>query len=126
MIDTFYIESAKSIRAKFLSLNRELQNYESELRRISQLMLDTAKELEIYRDGDINKETNVVAIKDYIVSKLDHLDNESNKLAKKINPINENIEKLKQDELNLYRALKSKYSELSDQQIRDEIQKHLV
>lgn len=126
MIDSFYIESAKRIREEFLALNQKLTKYEGDLREIIQLMMSTTKELEQYRDGDIDKETDVNKVKDYIVSKLDHLDNESNKLAKKISPINESIERIKKDEQNLYTAIRTKYPDLTDQQIIQEIQKHLV
>lgn len=126
MIDSFYIESAKSIRAEYLKLNQELNKYEGELKQIAQLMLDTAKDLEVYRDGDMNKQKDVESVKNYIFSKLDYLEAESNKLAKKIEPVNEGIERLKKDEVNLYQTLRTKYPNLSDQDIRQEIQKHLV
>lgn len=126
MIDSFYIESARSIRSEYLKLNQELHKYENELKQIAQLMLDTAKDLEVYRDGDMNKQKDVESVKNYIFSKLDYLESESNKLAKKIEPVNEGIERLKKDELNLYQTLRTKYPNLSDNDIRQEIQKHLV
>ena len=126
MIDSFYIESAKRIRTEYLSLNRSLEKYQTDLREISELLIKTAHELDEYNKKDLRKETSFESIKNYIFGKLDHLDAESNKLAKKINPINDAIEKLKQDELNLYQVLRTKYSNLTDDQIRQEIQKHLV
>lgn len=126
MIDPFFIESAKRIREEFLNLNQRLAKHEGELRQIIQLMMDTSKELERYRDKDIDKETDVNKVKDFIVSKLDYLDDESNKLAKKINPINESIEKIQKEEQELYKAIRSRYPDLSDQQIIQEIHKHLV
>lgn len=126
MISEFYIESAKNIRNQFLNLTSQLEKHQDELRQISKLLLDTAKELEDYNNKGIYKETSMDSIKSYIVSKLDKLDIESNKLAKKINPINDAIERLKQDEIQLYQAIKSKYPNLTDIQIQEEIRKHLV
>lgn len=126
MIATFYIESAKTIRSQFLTLSQQLEKHQGELKQISKLLLDTAKELEDYNNNGIYKETSMESIKTYIVTKLDKLDSESNKLAKKINPINEAIEKLKQDEIQLYQAIKDKYPGLTDLQIQQEIKKHLV
>jgi predicted nucleic acid-binding Zn-ribbon protein len=126
MISTFYIESAKAIRSQFLTLSQQLEKYQGELKQISQLLLDTARELEDYNNNGIYKEKSMESIKNYIVSKLDKLDFESNKLAKKINPINEAIEKLKQDEIQLYQAIKDKYPNLTDLEIQQEIKKHLV
>ena len=126
MIATFYIESAKTIRSQFLNLSQQLEKHQGELKQISQLLLDTARELEDYNNNGIYKETSMESIKTYIVTKLDKLDSESNKLAKKINPINEAIEKLKQDEVQLYQAIKDKYPNLTDLEIQQEIKKHLV
>jgi predicted nucleic acid-binding Zn-ribbon protein len=126
MIDKFFIESAKNIRSEYLFNNKQLDVYKIELHKISDLLMSTAKELEHYRDVDIHKEKDFQSIKNYIVDKLENLENESNKLAKKIKPINDAIERIKQDELILYKKIKEKYPNLSDQEIRDEIGKHIV
>ena len=48
MISDFYIESAKNIRNQFINLSGQLDKYQGELKKISKLLLDTAKELENY------------------------------------------------------------------------------
>ena len=125
MIDQFYIDSAIIIRKEYVSLTSSLDIYRDELKEIADIFLETAKDLEKY-NKTILKEKSVEVVKSFIVDKLDHLEIESGKLAMKINPINDKIEKLKAEEVTLYNTLVSKYPELSPSEIRSEIQDRIA
>lgn len=124
MIDNFYIESAKSIRKEYLEQLNALVSYQPELKKVADMFLIASKELEDY-NKNIMKEKSVEIVKNYIVEKLDKLQAESNKLTQKVEPINDRIEKLKVDEVNLYNSIRNKYTNMTEKEIRDEIQKNL-
>ena len=48
-----------------------------------------------------------------------------NKVDVSIDKLNSKIEKLKQDEINLYKEIKNVYYQLSDEEIREQVQTHL-
>jgi hypothetical protein len=56
---------------------------------------------------------------------MSELEVESIKLTSKIDPINKKIENLKRDELQLYEAIKKKYPDLSDDDMKKEIHSKL-
>lgn len=125
MIDEVYVQNARSIRAEFLRLNELLNKHEEELKKLSDIFLETSQELENYADGPIKEEKSVNDMSKFIMDKLNYLEVESNKLSQKIDPINEKIERLRRDENNLYELLIKKYSNMKEGDIVAEIQQRL-
>lgn len=120
MIDNFYITTAKRIRKEFLSLNAELDKYSKDVKKLSDFFKSTAVELEKYQKG-LKKDMNMDKVKDYLMEKLNNAELESKKLSDKIVPINKSIENLRKEEIILYNTLKSKYPDLSDDDLKKTI-----
>jgi len=124
MIERPLIENAKLIRIRFLSLNEELDSYEDDVRRLAEYFQKISDELKAI-ESDIKKSDNIKSIEDKVLRKMDTLEFESNKISTKINNINLQIEKLKKEELDLYLLIKRRYPNMSDDEIKKEIQSNL-
>ena len=124
MIEESIIESARSIRKKFNSLNDTLETYQDDVRKLATHFLKISTEL-----NDIGKNINsmdtIEVIRDKVLKKLDELELESDKICAKINDVNDNIEKLKKEEMDLYNIIKKRYPSLSDDEIKIEVQRRI-
>ena len=87
MIDKSLIESARIIRKRFLSLNDELSNYEGDVKNLAQLFFKVAGEFENI-EKEIDKNDDIIKIRDKVISKLNGLETESEKISAKINSVN--------------------------------------
>lgn len=128
MIDSQLLESARMIRKNFLKLNRDLLNYEDEIRglvsfleeKIKILSTDTTNKIKSMKDK--SELSNVT--KD-IVKQIEDIEVEEKKLQKKVSKINSEMERLQKEEILLYDTIKKRYPNLSDNEILQQIQKNL-
>lgn len=128
MIDDQLLESARIIRINFLKLNRDLLNYETEIRglvsfleeKIKILSTDTTNKIKSMKDkselSNITKE---------IIKQIEDIEVEEKKLQKKVSKINSEMERLQKEEILLYDTIKQRYPNLSDNEILQQIQKNL-
>jgi hypothetical protein len=128
MIDRQIIESAKIIRKKFLSIISETNNYQGDVKQLSEFLMKKVEDLKNIKDNEFkNKPTQdeVNRVTKLILKEIGEIEIEEQKLSKKISTLNEEIEKLKKEEDILYRTIKNRYPNLSDKQIKEEIQSNL-
>ena len=64
-------------------------------------------------------------LKSLLNGKLLEIETSIIKIQSELNPINEKIEKLKNDSKKLYDTIKEKYTELEDEDIQEQILEHL-
>jgi len=121
MIEEPLIESARIIRNKFNSLNETLVKYESDVKKLATYFFKISDDLKNIESG-LSKNDTLESIKDKVILKLNDLEMESNKVCDKINKVNIELEKLKKEELDLYKVIKKRYPLLSDDAIKLEIQ----
>lgn len=121
IIDQILIDSALSIRNEFLSLNNDLAKYDKRISELAKYLQDISGELITYKDNGIKEAKSVTEMTNYILSKMDEIDTETNKVNKHIEPINKAIEKLKIDEQNLYDEIKKRYPNVEDDDIIREV-----
>jgi chromosome segregation ATPase len=128
MIDNQLIESAKFIRKDFLVLSRKLDMYQDDVRNLGLFLQKKASELESYSEKNIKKITsksNLDEVVRHILSEIESIEEEEAKLSKKVSSINDEMDKLRKDELALYENIKIRYPNLSDDEILKEIQSNL-
>ena len=128
MIDKIYIESAKSIHSEFVKLQEKLNSYSLEYEKLSKYFEKTSKEIEEYTKKELPKikeKADIENVAQNLFKRMDEISDEEKKLVRLVTPITDRIEKLKQEELILFEALKNKYPHLSIEIIKDEIQKNL-
>lgn len=128
MIDKIYIESAKNIRKEFLSLSEKLDNYQSDLNKYVSYLETASVDLEAIKNNDVKKMKEAYELKDItekITNKLNEIETEEQKIIHLIRPINDRIEKLREEENYLYSQIKEKYPKLTDEEIIKEIHSYL-
>jgi len=128
MIDLQYVESAKYIRSEFLSLNKELSAHEEDLRKLSDFLFKKIDELKDYRDTVISKmktREDLTTITAHLMKEIVSIEDEEKRINSKVDKLNVKLEKLKESEKNLFSSIRDRYPDMSDDQIRKEIQSHL-
>lgn len=123
MIEESLIESARVIKQEFLSLNKILEGYESDVRILASYFIKTSADLKDI--ANTSKGDSINTIKDKVMSKLNELETESDRICLKINKINEGLEKLKKEEMDLFMVIKKRHPTLSDDEIKIEVQKRM-
>ena len=123
MIDKIYIETAQKIRDEFIETTNKISQYEEPLREIQESIESFIKDLESIKSNLKNKDSKTAETE--IMDKVSSVEIEGNKYAKLIDPLNKKIEDLEKRENNLYNTLKEKYPKLSDEDIINELKKHL-
>lgn len=122
MIEESLIESARLIKNRFNSLNNTLELYETDVKKLATYFFKISDDL---KNIEATKKDTLESIRDKVMSKLNDLEMESNKVCEKIGCVNIEMEKLKKEELDLYKVIKKRYPSLSDNEIKIEIQKRI-
>lgn len=127
-LDKQYLESAKNIRCEFLHLSKKLDSYHKELTQLYEYLQNVLKELDEINNKEISKiksanEATIVGNK--IVKKIEEIETEQKKLINLVKPINDRIDKLREEENILYNKIKDKYPLLSDDEIKKQITDYL-
>jgi len=128
MIDKQLIESAKIIRREFLTLSRNLDEYQDDVKNLGFFLQSKASELESYSEKNLKRlssRDDLDKVVKHILSEVESIEEEEKKLSKKVSSINDKIEKLRKDEIKLYETIKHRYPSLSDDQISKEVQSQL-
>ena len=129
MIDKQYLESAKNIRYEFLNLSKKLDSYHKELTQLFEYLQNVTKELNELNTNEVSKiksASDATIIGNKIVKKMEEIESEEQKLLNLVKPINDRIDRLREEENILYKKIKTKYPSLSDDEIKKEISIYLV
>jgi len=128
MIDSQLIESAKFIRKDYLSLTKNLDKYQDDVKSLGIFLLKKVDEIKKYNDDIIKKiktKDDISKVTNHILKEIQDIEDEEKKLAEKVESVNLRLEKLRSDELILYNTIKERYPNLTDEQITKEIHSHL-
>jgi Mg2+ and Co2+ transporter CorA len=123
MISQIFIDRAVGIRKEYLSLNRDAGNYQKLIENLKDKVEDTIGGLE-----DIIKNINNLTedeSKQQSLKFIFDLEEETQKIQKMVDPINEKIQQLVKEEQSLYDQIKLNYIELSNEEILTIIQNEL-
>jgi predicted nucleic acid-binding Zn-ribbon protein len=126
MIQEIFLKRAVNIRKDYLNLTTDLSAYERMLRDIVSTIGEKHQDLiEIKNKIDDTKISSVDSAKSEFLKILIDLENESNTLEKYIESINEKMDDLKKNELDLFRDIRQRYPEMSDSEIKSEVQEYI-
>ncbi len=123
MIDSIYIERAISLRKEYLGLNGNLKNYENSIIKLKSKIEDTIGDLQSIIDN--SKEISIEEIQKKSINHLISLEEETQKIQKLVDPINQKMETLQKEEQELYNQIKLKYPDLDNKEILSNIQSEL-
>ena len=132
MIDEKFLQSAVRIRRTYLKLSNNMDMYqkaaESTIKKLDETITKIDKIKKESEESRSDKNSNFSAEKalNEMLKILEEVDNEGKRLEELINPLNKEIEKLGLEEQELYRKIKEKHSDLTDDQIIESVKKRLI
>ena len=124
MIANKYIQQGINIRKNYIKTIKEMETIQNDLESTLKVLSKVKDELDEISKYD-SEETNIDNIKTEAIKQLNKVEYEGDKLRKKYEPLNEEIEKLKKQEVILYNSVKEAYPEMEDKDIINEFQKHI-
>lgn len=123
MIDKHFIESAVEIRKEWVRLIRSLDGYQSQVEKAQRAISEKKQEVEEFAKKDLKIKD--PQVREFIEKVFNEVEYQANIIDSKIKPLNEDIEKLKQEELRLYQHIKRSYPKISDEDIKLQIWEHI-
>lgn len=126
MISELYIKRAVKIRKEYLKLVKDINSYESIAHDLISSISDRKKDLEnLLESLNQNRITNA----DIARQKLDEIvlqtEDDMNKVDVTIDSLNKKMDKLREEEMYLYKEIKQVYSDIPDVDLRNYIQEAL-
>jgi len=120
-----FIDESIRIRKSYIrNINKIIEKEEIILSYKSKIenVMNETKDI-VGKNSDKNMEDK--NLKSLLNGKLLEIETSIIKIQSELNPINEKIEKLKNDSKKLYDTIKEKYTELEDEDIQEQILEHL-
>jgi len=118
-IDKVYIDSAVEIRREWVRLLGVITDYQKEIDKTKKLLYKKKQDIEDY--SKTKPKIKDPKFKEFIENLFTDLEMQSTLLENKISPVSKEMEKLSKEELRLYKVITSKYPNLSDDQIKEEL-----
>lgn len=114
-----YINHANLIRNEYINTINEISQSEEEIN----VHKDKIKELMIYNEEYVkeNSDKDLDIIKSALRDDLLEIDSKIEKIVSKLTPYLNKLEKLQKESKELFRAIKDKYPQMSEQDIQKEI-----
>lgn len=126
MISELYLKRAVTLRRDYLKIMNDLENYEKIAKSLSFSISSRTRDLESLLERlNQNKINNADAAQQELQNIMVQTEDDINKVDVSIDKLNSKIEKLRNDEILLYKEIKNVYYELSDEEIKSQIQTHL-
>ena len=128
MIDKKFIDSAREIRKKYKSLYAELEMSERELKQLANFLIEKSEEFKHINENIVKKaktKEEILDISQKLVEKLDDMESREKTMTKRIDVINNSIEKLKKEEIDLMILIREKFPDMSNDEIKQEVHSRL-
>lgn len=131
MIDEIYLQNAVRIRRTYLKLSSNMDLYQQKAQAVSSKLDETISKIDTLQskaeDSKNNKNNNDANFYLAELMKiLNEVEEDGSALENLVNPLNAEIEKLALEEQELYRQIKEKHYDLSDDEIISQVQDRLV
>ena len=127
MIDESFIKAAIKIRREYLKLTNNLNFYKRKAEDVIENLEDIVTKIEnIQQETENQSITNNDAVVFQLTKLLTDVESEVRAVESLIDPLNKEIEKLGLEEQELWRNIKNKYPNLSDEEIVEYVRKRLL
>jgi len=127
MINDLFLKKAVEIRKEYLKITKDIESYERSIRDLLKLIENSSSDLNDFMEKlNSNKIISSEDAKNDLLKIILNLENEYNNNEKQINLLNEGVENLKKSELNLFKEIKQRYSDISDSDIKKEVQEYIA
>jgi chromosome segregation ATPase len=132
MVDEIYLQNAVRIRRTYLKLSNNMELYQKKAQEVSDKLEATISKIddlqhqveESRNDKSGKKDSNQFLME--LVKILNEVEEDGKALESSVDPLNKEIEKLALEEQELYRQIKEKHFDLTDEQIVTSVQNRLI
>jgi uncharacterized protein YdiU (UPF0061 family) len=126
MIQEIFLKRAFNIRKEYILIKYNISLYEKNIRDILTILEEKAVDLnDLKINLDQNKINDPEMAKSKLLKIIMELESEINNSETFVNNLNKNIDKLKEDENQLFRDIKQRYPEMVDSEIKNEVQEYI-
>lgn len=130
MIDEVFLQNAVRIRRTYLKMTNNMEFYQNKAKeivgRLDETLLKIDKLQKVAEDSKKNSGIGNQDLLTELLNILNDIDIEGKSLEDLVNPLNEDIEKLGLEEQELYRQIKQKHYDLTDEQIIKSVKDRLI
>lgn len=132
MIDEIYLQNAIRIRRTYLKLSNNMELYQKKAQAVSDKLEATISKIDDLQSKieeskkDKNDKKDSTFFLTELVKILNEVEEEGKALEDSVDPLNKEIEKLALEEQELYRQIKEKHFDLTDEQIISSVQDRLI
>lgn len=127
MIDEFFLKSAVNIRREYLKVSNNMELYHNKAKDVVSKLEKTLQELDnLQNDFSVKKSVSNESAVNRLMTILKEVEDEGNRLEKLVEPMNKQIEILSKEEHELYRLIKERHKDLTDEQIVESVQDRLI
>ena len=132
MVDEIYLQNAVRIRRTYLKLSNNMELYQKKAQEVSDKLEATISKIddlqhqveESRNDKSGKKDSNQFLME--LVKILNEVEEDGKALESSVDPLNKEIEKLALEEQELYRQIKEKHFDLTDEQIIESVRDRLI
>jgi len=126
MIQEIFLKRAANIRKEYLRIRYDISSYEKNVKDLLWALEQKSTDLnELKVKLDSNRINSAEQAKTELLNIMMEIEDETNKNEKYVDNLNKNIEKLKEDEVFLFRDIKQRYPEMNDADIKEEVQNYI-
>jgi hypothetical protein len=130
MIDENFLQNAVRIRRTYLKMINNMDFYQNKAREIVDRLDETIEKVNIIqKKAEESKKNNEIGSQDLLnelMKVLNDIEDEGHSLENLVDPLNSDIEKLALEEQELYRLIKQKHNNLTDEQIIESVKDRLI
>jgi chromosome segregation ATPase len=126
MIQEIFLKRAYNIRKEYLGIRNNIDDYERNVKLLLRKLEEKSFSLQDLKDKiDSNKIHDPEMAKSELLKIMMELEDEINNNDGYINRLNTNIDRLKEDEISLFRDIKQRYPEMTQSEIKNEFQDYI-
>ncbi len=130
MIDEVFLQNAVRIRRTYLKMTNNMDLYQKKAKEIVNRLDETLTKIDdlqkVAEESKKNSGIGSQGLLNDLLGILNDIDIEGKSLEDLVNPLNKEIEKLALEEQELYRQIKQKHYDLTDEQIIKSVKDRLI
>jgi len=128
MIDEIFYQSAIKIRRQYLKMTSSMAFYKSKAQVVSDNLSDIIKRVDEIKESSEPENSNfsTEAAVNELAKILKEVEDEAKRLEEMVDPLNSEMEKLAIEEQELWRNIKEKHYNISDEDIINSVKERLI
>jgi predicted transcriptional regulator len=126
MINESFLQSAVRIRREYLKISNNMALYHNRAKEVISILEESVEKLEKIQSGVEDKSENANTSISKVLEVIKDIEEEGERLESLVEPMNKEIERLSKEETELYRQIKEKHSDLTEDQIVESVRQRLT